>query len=572
MKSRNTYSRSFLVIPTICCLLQIEPSIAQTNQPTRLNDALLVNRDVSDFGLAPNDAHVVYLANQNTESVVELFSVPSDASADAIQLSPQTLRTSVSASEPAGSVGEFKFSPDGSSIVFSQDNSQGTPILVSALVASGSSVPLNFTETVLPEISVVSFEISPDGNHVVFLGRNEGSGDTNRQIALYRAPISGGSAVVLNGALPNAGDVSDFVISADSSTVVYRADQNTDQLFQLFAVPIVGGQVTSLTPTLASGRSTGQDFQINSLNTHVVYRADSNTAGQMEIFSVSVGGGASFRLNDNLFGSDQVADDFKLSADGTRAVYRAGDVAEKEFELFSAVVNDSMNISNTRLHPVLASGRTVFEGFQISPNSSFVAYVADQNASNVFELFSVNINGSGNRRLNRNLPNLADVSESIRFTPDSQSIIYLAEQNNDGVEELLSVPTAGGTVLTLNRPLSPTLGADVGDDFQISNDNLRVTYRLDPTVNNQIELFTSPIGRQGISQRLNRDLPTSSTDDDVNSFQVSANGEFVVYLAEQDTTNQTEVFVVAFPDIPEIPEELCLPIRTQNDSTAVICL
>ena len=46
------------------------------------------------------------------------------------------------------------------------------------------------------------------------------------------------------------GDAYDFQVSPDGSTVVYRADQDTDDVFELYSVPIGGGASTKLNLSL----------------------------------------------------------------------------------------------------------------------------------------------------------------------------------------------------------------------------------------------------------------------------------------------------------------------------------
>ena len=55
-------------------------------------------------------------------------------------------------------------------------------------------------------------------------------------LSLYSVPLGGPAAagIKLNGALVALGDVDNFAISPDSSRVVYLADQQTDNVFELY--------------------------------------------------------------------------------------------------------------------------------------------------------------------------------------------------------------------------------------------------------------------------------------------------------------------------------------------------
>ena len=58
--------------------------------------------------------------------------------------------------------------------------------------------------------------------------------DTDNIIQLYSVPIGGGTSIKLNSTLVSGGGVNDLKISQDSTTVVYRADQDTDGVVELY--------------------------------------------------------------------------------------------------------------------------------------------------------------------------------------------------------------------------------------------------------------------------------------------------------------------------------------------------
>jgi len=74
---------------------------------------------------------------------------------------------------------------------------------------------------------------------------------TDLDNGLFSVPLDGGPSVELSDTIVENGNVTHFAISPDGATVVYRADQETDETFELYRVPIAGG-----TPLL---RSAGQE-------------------------------------------------------------------------------------------------------------------------------------------------------------------------------------------------------------------------------------------------------------------------------------------------------------------------
>ena len=72
---------------------------------------------------------------------------------------------------------------------------------------------------------------------------------------MYSAPIGGGAVTKLSGTRVAGGDVqSGFTISADGARVVFRADKDTDEMFELYSAPIAMANATiKLSGTLVSG-------------------------------------------------------------------------------------------------------------------------------------------------------------------------------------------------------------------------------------------------------------------------------------------------------------------------------
>ena len=92
------------------------------------------------------------------------------------------------------------------------------------------------------------------------------------------------SVVKLNAPLAANGDVNSVQISPDSSRVVYRVDQEADEVYELYSVPIGGGSAVKLNaPLVANGYVSG--FQISPNSSQVVYQADQETEEVYELYS-----------------------------------------------------------------------------------------------------------------------------------------------------------------------------------------------------------------------------------------------------------------------------------------------
>ena len=325
------------------------------------------------------------------------------------------------------------------------------------------------------------FQLSPDGSTVVYRADQ----DTDNVFELYSVPIGGGATSKLNGPLPPGGDVeSDFLISPNGATVVYRADQDTDEVFELYWAPISGGATSKLNDALPPEGNVHPDFLISPDGATVVYLADQDTDDVLELYSVPIGrGGSTTKLNGTLPTYGDVQATFLISPDGSTVVYHADQDTDGRDELYSVPISGGVT---TKLNGPLAAGE-VQPDFLISPDGANVVYRATEDTDFVYELYSVSISGGPKTKLNGPLIPDGDVQSDFQLNPDGSTVVYRADQNTDNVFELYSVPIGGGATTKLNGALPA--GGDVETDFQLSPDGSTVVYRADQDTDQVYELF-----------------------------------------------------------------------------------
>ena len=266
-----------------------------------------------------------------------------------------------------GNINVQRISPDNSTVVFTADAEiDGVNELYSVPIGGGTVTKLN------PALSgsrdVNTFQITPDSSTVVFIA----DVDTVGEDELYSVPIDGGTATKLNNPVTSGGRIADFTLSPDGNTVVYIGDPDTFDITELYSVPVGGGPVTKLSPNnLTTTREVLFTRRISADSSTVVYLGDQNTNGVNELFSVPIGGGTVTQLNDPLPSGGGVGlFGIKLSPDGSTVVYSADQETNNVHELFSVPIGGG---TVTKLNSTLASGGAIFE-FQISPDSSTVVY------------------------------------------------------------------------------------------------------------------------------------------------------------------------------------------------------
>jgi Tol biopolymer transport system component len=324
----------------------------------RLNGPLEDGGEVPEFRIDSTGQRVVFRVRPTADYQFELHSAPIDGSAGAIRLSKP--------STPDEYPLYFELTPDGKRVVYLTSGSTGNSRhrLYSASVDGAEpAVPL----TVFPGY-VFEFELSPDGERVAFSADVTGNGNLN----VYSVRIGGWSAghaqrlprprpVRLS---PPESVVFDFLVSPDGARVVFD-DSHTDVLY---SVPIGGGSPVPLHgPMVTNGRPI--DFQV--APGRVVYVADAEEDETFELFSVPIDG-SSFpvELHSHPEEDRDVFNDFRITPDGARVVFRADLRANDVRELFVAPVDGS-----AAAVPVLATPRSIGT-WELAGNGTHVAFTS----------------------------------------------------------------------------------------------------------------------------------------------------------------------------------------------------
>jgi Tol biopolymer transport system component len=483
-----------------------------------------------DFEIAPGDQRVVYRGRLDV-ALSELFSVPIDGGASV------RLNGALAAGR---TVIAFAISSDGTRVLYlaDEDTDNVNELFVAPL--DGSGAPRKVSGPLVAGGDVQSFRFSPDGQRAVYLADQ----DLDGTVELYSAVLDGSRAPVkLDDALVNHGAVLGFEISADSTRVAYRADAHFDEQFELFSAPIDGGAVAELSD-LPDRR--GRDVTSFALaGTRAVYRASQNTLGVFELYSAPLDGSQpSVRLNTPLVPGHDVQE-FVAAPDGGRVAFLANTGATIGFELFSAPADGSA--TPVPLNRPLPAGSSVLGGFRFAPDSSRVVYTADQDVTGVLELYSVASDGAApSAKLN---PPLVANGRILRFDfAASEGVAFVADALTAGVTELFIAPIRGGGVLRLSGALVP--GGDVGtssasdEAFVLSADGRRVAYVADQDTDEVFELFGASTSGLFPTRKLNLGLPAGPVRGDVLEHQLSADGAWSVYRADQLQDDVFELFRV----------------------------
>jgi Tol biopolymer transport system component len=450
----------------------------------QLNGTLATGGDVLVNGLdiSPDGSRVLYYADETTDEVFEAFSVPLSGG------TPTKLNGTLPTGGDVSNAG-LQFNSSSTQVLFHGDQTTDEVFEVFTVPSTGGTpVKLNGVLVANGDTQSADLQFSPNGSRVIYLADQT----TDEVFEAFSVPSGGGAAIKLNGALVAGGDVTLQRISSDGSRVLYLADQTTDDVFEIFSVPATGGVPVKLNGTMGVGgdvSTLGLQFSPN--GNHVVYFADQNADNVNELFSVPSAGGTAVKLNGTLVANGDVGSNgILISPDSSRVIYTADQNTDNTFEIFSVPIAGGTAVKLSG--PMVAGGNVALGsgGRGISPDGSRVIYVADQNTDEVQELFSVPITGGTAVKLSGPMALGGDVqSISVSFSPNGSRVLYVADQETDGLGELFMVPAAGGTPVRVNGPMITGGGANTAGG-QFTPDGSRIVFVAQQDTAGTAELYS----------------------------------------------------------------------------------
>jgi Tol biopolymer transport system component len=439
--------------------------------PVRLN---LIDQEVEGYShlITPDSSRVIYKHRGGTG----LQAVPIDGGAAPIVL--DTL-----------GVGVFdpQFALGGSHVVFGSISSSVTLNLWSLPIDGSPRTLLASTPSFNGD---VEHRVVANGELVLY----------RVDLSVYSVPADGSAAPVFlfqgrNGA---------FWVTPAGDRAVYLG------AVDVFQMSTDGsGTPLQLNPPLAAGRSC--DWLVLSPDgERVVYYADQDHDERYELYSVALGGGAAVKLNDELMPGGRIFD-WEITPDDESVVYTADTEGDGIVELFTApLAGGSAPVKlNAPLGPTADIGV-----FEISPDGARVAFVADLQTDEAYELYSVPIDGSAPpvQLSGTSFPpaNLWH-RKQFHFAPDSAFLVYATD--GDGVPfgfvgepiELYAVPADGSSEsvpLSGPMPSGGSVIAGSGSNYFVFNARgSRIAYVADQDLNNTFELYGSLLPSRPRAQR-----------------------------------------------------------------------
>jgi dipeptidyl aminopeptidase/acylaminoacyl peptidase len=464
---------------------------------------------VGSFRPALCDKRVIYVADENLDGRPELRSVPHDGSAASVVLSGSV----------TGSFLHFELSPDGVHALYwvsrlSPNDGYFTTELYSVAI-DGSAAPFRLDESSGARLFVGP--ISPDGRHALYQAL-----DSEGSYRLFVAALDG-THPSSEIELPRAGDGRvESPAFSDDATVLYIADQEVDERYELFSVPLAGGTPRKLSGPLVAGGNVGS-FQLSADRRWLAYTAH-DADGRHELYSRLVVEDGPIRRLD---APPSFHLSYRPSLDSSRVLFHAGDT---ELALFSVPIDGSRPA--TRLdggRGTSGSHRESRDGQRIV----FSVYTGER-----VDLYSAPSDGSSEPvNLGASLPPGIGVETPFQVQEPywllEDGVVFLAGERASRLDLYLA-PLAGGEASRLvegpvHRQWPPVQSPSPGGDPMLF-EREEGLYALPPVLGMRpTALVTLPFGSRAGA---------------VSAFEIAPDGEHVAYRANADQARFPELFGV----------------------------
>ena len=471
---------------------------------------------------------IAFIADKDTDNVWELYVVKPDGT-DLVKASGPMV--------DGGYVSQFWWSPDGSKIAYRADQDTDNVSELYVVNADGSGW-IKVSGTMVAGGEVFPFDVtwSPDGSKIAYLANQ----DTDTVGELYVVNADGSGLVKVNGTLVAGGDVEKFSWSPDSSKIVYQADQDTDGIWELYVVnPDGSGRIKVNGTLVAGGRAINPAWSPD--GSKIVYIADQDTDNVYELYVVNPDGSGRIKVSGIMVaggGVGQGLNNVTWSPDSSKIAYRADQDTDEVNELYVVNADGSglVKVSGTMNGDVAASGTPI----RWSSDSSKIAYLADQDTAGVLELYVVNADGTGLVKVSGEMVSGGDVinmTPNWGWFPDDSKIVYLADQDTDEVYELYVVNADGSGLVKVSGTM--VAGGTIEFNF-LSSDGRKIMYYADQDTDGVWELYVVNPDGSGLI-KVNGTLVSGG---DINGSCWSPDGSKIAYSADQDTDGVIELYVV----------------------------
>lgn len=446
---------------------------------------------------------------------------------------------------PLGTIGGFLFAADGRRVLYLADlDVDGLDELwsVEPWSSAASAIKLNVPVT---GAGVLMMRASPVGDRVAY------AAETASGVQVWSVSALGpaGSATRLDPSLEGGEIVQTIFFRPDGQTLVLQFTDLVAHSSRVLSVPSAGP--SSAAVLLAEGLPGAclpfaADYVPDS--SRLVYASFCPAGADYvlnQIWSVPAAGPATSAVSlAGSFVSGGQVKSLHLSADSQWLVFNADRLVDERFELWSVPVAGPA-AALVRLNPTLVTNGDVLSDFRLSPDSTRVAYIADQASDERYFPYSVPIAGPSTSAVSLYSGPLAVAADvtSVEFTPDSSKILFRFDLAVDERYDLYWAPFDASSVQTriTNKGGGPARW--VSGDWWIDGDGDRVIYVYDETSSGD----RRGLGEQRILTPYTIDAKLNGTPvsgGQVTNLHLYPDGEGLLYRSDEIVNDKYQLFTV----------------------------
>lgn len=286
---------------------------------------------------------------------------------------------------------------------------------------------------------------SPTAREIAFVA----DADTLGVPELYIAPTDGSAArrkvsgpLVAGGQLRNYG----VVWSPDATRLTYLADQETDEVFELYIARADNASPpVKVSGPLVAGGDVDSTVAWSPDGTHVAFIADKELDGAESIYTVIADGSAPpIRVSGPPAVNVELVPPINYwSPDSMHILFAAYDTNTMEQEVLVADANGSGSVSLTGVFASSSGARALW-----SPDGTRVAFIADYDTPGVTELFVAPADGSAApiKLSGALVPGGAVTPFGVFYpwSPDGTRVMFAADRLVDNMTQLFVADAGGG--------------------------------------------------------------------------------------------------------------------------------
>ncbi len=301
-----------------------------------------------------------------------------------------------------GDVIDYQWAPDGSYLAMlakATTSSSSLPGMYTVKEDGSSS-----TQITGPSDRVYSFQWSPSSS---LIGILVSTSYVTTGVELRTVTVDGSATFTLSGSIVTGGNVVDFQWSPNAGNIGYRADQDTDNVFELYSVSSVGVGRVKVSGTLISGGDV-YDYAWAPDSNRIAFRADRETDLLNELYTVipnplttpvPVKISNSVAISSSLL-SERGVIDYRWAPDSSRIAIR-GDSLKTGVNALSIAAPDASFLLDASGSMLANADVSVYDWFA---DSSKLVFIGDLITDTTDELFVVDANGAGRTTISTPLP------------------------------------------------------------------------------------------------------------------------------------------------------------------------